>query len=177
MKENLIDNNLEKKMDLTLKVIEQGLAERDKIKLGLKWPSQKVSISNEEEIGKEFYDIIKKGLNVKEIKFKKSKEFSVKIDKKLTPELEAEGYARVICRNIQNMRKKAGLKKEDKIETVILGDEKFLNIIKRERSFIEERTNSKNLKFENISEKDRGTFKKKESFEIKERKVEVEINF
>ncbi len=177
VEERLIDEDLEKEMDLILKIIEQGLAERDKIKLGLKWPSQKVFINSEEEIGKRFYDIIKKGLNVKEIEIKKSKEFSVKIDERLSPELEAEGYARVLSRNIQNMRKKAGLKKEDKIEIILLGNEELIKILERKKVFIEERTNSKSLKFGKISEEDKGTFKKKETFKIKERDVEVRINF
>jgi hypothetical protein len=40
---------------------------------------------------------------------------TVRIDTRLTPELEAEGIAREVCRQLNGMRKKAGLKVEDRI--------------------------------------------------------------
>ena len=46
-------------------------------------------------------------------------EFNVELDTNMTPDLEAEGYARNIARGIQALRKKTGLVKEDFIELVI----------------------------------------------------------
>ena len=42
--EKKIDSELEKEMELLMKVIENGLAERDKAQIGLKWPLQKATI-------------------------------------------------------------------------------------------------------------------------------------
>lgn len=47
------------------------------------------------------------------------KQGNVYIDTKLTPELEAEGFAREVVRRIQSLRKESGLKKKDKIELSI----------------------------------------------------------
>ena len=55
-------------------------------------------------------------LNIKKIILKQSKQISVKLDTKLTPELEFEGYAREMSRQIQAFRKKLGLKKKDKVD-------------------------------------------------------------
>ena len=51
-----------------------------------------------------------------------SAEFSqgfVYVDMLLTPELEAEGYAREIIRRIQDMRKEVDLHVEDKIRAIV----------------------------------------------------------
>lgn len=47
---------------------------------------------------------------------------NVYIDTKLTPELEAEGYAREVVRRVQSLRKESGLKKRDKVELSIVSD-------------------------------------------------------
>ncbi len=49
------------------------------------------------------------------------------LNKELTPELELEGFAREIMRRIQNLRKKAGLQKKDRIDLFIKTDIKKLN--------------------------------------------------
>ena len=48
--------------------------------------------------------------------------FKIILDDKITPELEQEGFARELTRRIQNLRKKAGLKKQDKIKLNLVSD-------------------------------------------------------
>ncbi len=169
--ESKIDEGLEAIFNQTLEIIESGLAERDRNKIGLKWPLPKASIFIKE--GKRFKDIkeiIKNQLNVKDVEFKspvsKETEFDIKLDTKLTPELESEGYAREISRKIQAFRKKLGLNKEDKVETEIIVDEKFKKILESQKDFIKERTNSKEL---SVVTKGGEKFKNTQDFKIKEK--------
>ncbi len=175
--EKKIDKKLEENFECVLKIIERGLAERDKAKIGLKWPLAEAIIQCDKKLDKNFLEIISKQLNVKEIEIKKAKEISIKLDTTLTPELEAEGYAREISRQIQDFRKRLGLKKQDKVETwIIVDSEKFKKILETQKTFIKERTNSKKL---NILLQDVTTakekFKNKTNFKIKDKKGEIAI--
>ncbi len=153
IEKNKIDGELEKKFNFVLKIIESGLKERDKVQIGLKWPLSKSIINlKEKQVVKEFEELIKTQLNVKklEIKSSASDELSVELDTKITPELEAEGYARELSRMVQAFRKKLGLEKKDKVELFVFTDENFKKILETQKDFIKNRTNSK--KFQIISE-------------------------
>ena len=111
---------------------------------------------------KELTDIIKNHTNIKELEIKKGK-LNVKLDIKLTKELELEGYARELTRFIQESRKKAGLKKQDKIKLNI--NSKYdLSKMKKE---IMEKVNSLELDF---NKKD---YKNKSKQKIKDHEFEV----
>ena len=99
-----------------LGVVERGFAERDKVGIGLKWPLASASVLVDGKLSKDLVEIVKGQLNVKDVKVGKGKggEIEVKLDVKMTPELEAEGYAREISRKVQAARKKVGLVKGDK---------------------------------------------------------------
>ena len=167
-----INKKLEEEMKNVLKIIEAGLRERDKVQIGLKWPLAKAKIVFDKNLDKEFLEIIKGQLNIKKIEIKKGKKFSVELDTKITTELEAEGYAREISRQIQSFRKELGLEKKDKVDTIIIVDDDFKKILEDKKSFIEERTNSKKLEIVTTVKE---TFKNKTNFEIKDKKVSVII--
>lgn len=174
-KENMINKELESILSQTLEIIEAGLAKRDKQGIGLKWPLPKTTIFiKDNKKFKEIKEIIKNQLNVKEIIFKsptsKETEFNIELDTKLTPELEAEGYAREISRKIQAFRKKLGLNKEDKVETEIIVDENFKKTLESQKEFIKDRTNSQEI---NVVTKGGEKFKNKEDFKIKEKEVKI----
>jgi isoleucyl-tRNA synthetase len=69
-------------------------------------------------------------------------DISLFIDTSLTPELEAEGFAREIVRRIQSMRKELDLDVEQKISTIIKIDENKQNSLKKWESYIKEETRS-----------------------------------
>jgi len=116
-----VDEKLEKEFGLMLEVIEKGLAERDREKVGLKWPLSKAEVKST-KINKELIEIVKSQLNVKKIKMVTGKDIVVKLDTTMTPELEAEGYSREISRKVQAMRKNANLVKEDRIKLALSGE-------------------------------------------------------
>ena len=170
-----INPELEEEMKVVLEIIEKGLAERDKEKIGLKWPLAFASVSYYKPISEEMHEIIKNQLNVKDLEIllssPKNQEISVSLDTTLTPELEAEGYARNIIRNIQAFRKKLGLKQGQVVDTFIITDEKFKEILEKNKDLIAEKTNS-NLE---ILTKAKERFKNKILFKIKDKRGEIAI--
>lgn len=162
-----IDKKLEQNFDLILRIIEAGLAVRDKEGIGLKWPLSRAVISLDKKIDKSILDIISRQLNVKNIVIKKGKEFSVKLDTKLTPELEAEGFAREISRRVQSERKKKGLERKDTIELQLWVGSELKETLQPHLEFIKQRTSSKNVKF--VDGKMKGMIK----FKIKSKEIGI----
>ncbi len=142
-----INEKLEKEFEIALKIIEAGLAARDDAKIGLRWPLAKAKISGEFKVSEDVEKIIMKQLNVKKVEMKKGKELKVELDMKMTPELEAEGFAREFARKIQSERKNAGLKKGDMISMKVSCDKKLTEMLNKNIHFLLERTNSKKIDF------------------------------
>jgi len=173
---NKIDKKLEKDFEIVLKIIEAGLAKRDEAKIGLRWPLAEAEVQGDFVLSREFYEIIKKQLNVKKIKFVKGKEVSVSLDTKMTPELEAEGYAREMSRQVQAFRKELGLKKQEKIELFIFTDEELRKMLESLRKFLTERTNSVKLEiFPESVTTGKERFKKITDFRIKSKRGKIAI--
>ncbi|MFA4953094.1 MAG: isoleucine--tRNA ligase [Candidatus Pacearchaeota archaeon] len=171
-----INEKLELQMENVLKIIEVGLASRDKVQIGLKWPLAKAIIySKEHQPIKEFEEIIKSQLNVKKIELKTGNDYNeikVELDTKITPELESEGYAREMSRQIQAFRKEIGLEKTDEVELIIITDGEFKKILEKQKFFIKERTNSKKLEIVTTSKE---TFKNKTDFKIKDKRGTIAV--
>jgi len=140
-----INIKLEKEFEDAMNIIEAGLAQREKAGIGLKWPLARAFVSTPEKLSKGIEEIIARQLNVKKIEIKKQlgKEISVTLDTKMTPELEAEGYAREISRKVQDARKKAGLNKQQEIELVIQVDKELEKMLGIHLKTLKEKTNSK----------------------------------
>ena len=145
-----IDKKLEGAFEVAFKIIEKGLAERDKLKIGLKWPlaSAKITLTETLDPANYLKDIIARQLNVKKIEVKLGNEFSVELDTKITPELESEGIARELSREIQAERKNAGLNKTDRINLIINSDKENTKKLEQVKEFIMKRTGSIQLLFE-----------------------------
>ncbi len=174
-----IDKKLEERFGVVLRIIEKGLAERDKAGIGLRWPLREIRIFSKENL-KDFNEIIKSQLNIKVVKFEspasKGTELDIEIDTETTPELEAEGYAREISRHIQDFRKKLGLQKKDLIELFIITDENFKDILESRKNFIKERTNSKKIGiFAHGKMNTKERFKNKTNFSIKDKRGEIAV--
>ena len=167
-----INKKLEGEFDIALQIIEKGLAARDEKGIGLRWPLGKITISYDKRLEKNLLEIILRQLNIKKIEQKKAKKISVKLDTKITPELEAEGYAREMSRKVQGFRKKLGLEKKNRIELFIITDDKFKKTLEKNKSFIQDRTNSKNI---NIVTTDKEKFKNKINFVIKDKRGKIAI--
>lgn len=126
----LINKELEEKMKLVRQVVVEGLSQRAKAGIKVRQPlaSLKIQITKS-KLQKELLDLIKEEINVKEIEFGKE----TKLDTRITSVLKEEGLVREIMRNIQEMRKKAGYKPQDKVLIRYSGDDYLKNILKRNK--------------------------------------------
>jgi len=151
----LIDGKLEKEFGVVFDIIEKGLAERDKAGIGLKWPLAKAVVKTDRKINGELQEIIKAQLNVKkvEVKVDEVKVVSVRLDTKMTRELESEGYAREISRKVQAARKKAGLVKTDLIRLGVVMDKELRGLVGNQVDFIKERVNAESIVLNEEGEK------------------------
>lgn len=119
--ENMISDDLEMKMDLIRKLAEAGHSKRKELGLKVRQPLKELRIYNSiTGFSDELLNILKDELNVKTITISEGKgELAVDYDTELTPNLEAEGKAREIVRNIQEERKKMGTKIDDRVDVVL----------------------------------------------------------
>ena len=93
------------------------------------------------------------------------------LDTTLTPELEAEGFAREIVRRIQSMRKELDLDVEDRIETQIKAGSKKAESLKNWEDYIKGETRSKEL---SLVEKPKGKLVK--NWKIEDLEIEIGIS-
>jgi len=172
--EKKINLDLEKEMETVMKIIEAGLSERDKAQIGLKWPLQKATAYGKYlDFEDELIEILKSQLNLKEIILEDGEELKVELDIKSTPELEQEGYARELVRQVQEFRKKLGLNKKDLIELYIASSDGFNEIISNKIEFIKARTNSKKVDFVTTLQKEK--FKNTAEFNIKDKRGHIGV--
>ncbi len=171
LNERKIDDKLEREFELALKIIELGLSERDKLKIGLRWPLSKASVLSKNILSRDLQEIIKRQLNIKKITMKKGEKLIVEIDGAQTYELLAEGFARELTRNIQAERKKSGLVKNDFIYLKIACDGELKKMLTPHINFLLDRTNSKNIYF--VDDKEINSPK---IFMIKDRKIFINFS-
>ena len=123
-----IDKKLNELMDLTRKIAALGLKARAAAGIKVRQPLQKLRILNLKlQIEKELIELLKEELNIKEVESVKNLpegpgwlietngRISVALNTELTAELKEEGLIRELVRNIQEMRRDAGLKPQEKI--------------------------------------------------------------
>jgi isoleucyl-tRNA synthetase len=108
---------LETKMELVKEIVNQGRFLRSEKGMKLRQPLAKLEVVAPGEKPKEnLLQVIAKELNVKQVEWSTGEELQIKFDFTLTPELQAEGAARELMREIQKLRKKAGLKLEQQVK-------------------------------------------------------------
>lgn len=105
-------------MTIVRGLITEGLSQRAAAGIKVRQPLSSVTLAFESDNREGFCEIVSDELNVKEVKLATGAG-SITIDTKLTPELEAEGVARELTRQIQNVRKNAGFKVDDRIKLKI----------------------------------------------------------
>ncbi|MFH1332227.1 MAG: isoleucine--tRNA ligase [archaeon] len=142
----MINKKLEEQMEFVKTIIQEALAQREKAQLGVRWPLKKLLVTADDagvEAVNNLKDVLMFQLNVKAVRVDKGN-FSVALDTELTPELEAEGFSREITRRIQEMRKKANLKKQDLIELSVVSSYD-LSKFKKE---VQKKVGAKTISFE-----------------------------
>jgi isoleucyl-tRNA synthetase len=185
--ENLIDKELEKKMELVRETVKLALAERAKAGIKVRQPLQKLKVQNEKltlrpgsglmpsevealKINEELLGLIKEEVNVREIAFDSKIKGEVELDVKITSELEEEGILRETIRNLQQMRKEMGFTKKDIISIQFKCEAEVKEFLLKNKERIISETKAKDLK-----EVKKDKFKIEKKVNIKGEKLTLSI--
>lgn len=117
IEEDFVEDELEEKMDRARDIVTKGLAKRREEGIKVRQPLQKIKFNDKElSLEEEIKELMKQELNVKNVVFDSTlRKGEVKLDTEITIELRNEGFLREVIRKVQEMRKSAGLSKEDSI--------------------------------------------------------------
>jgi len=148
-KKKFIERDLNEKMDLVRKIVSLGLELRARAKIKVRQPLTKLKIKNLKlKTGDELLNLIRDELNVKEIEmfeefgeeknwiFAEEGDVKIALNIEITLQLKEEGTLRDFIRQVQEMRKKAGLKPKDKISIHFSGTGKLNHFLIKNKKFI-----------------------------------------
>lgn len=249
--EGLISEELEASMAILSEIVQSALALREKIQLGVRWPLKELAIATKDEkvmkAVTNLSDVLKKQVNVKEVKILESlPNLKVKIkadysklgpqfgdkapkiiaqlaidspetvlrqmqekgkyscrigseiveitkehlivarevpapyeegasrhglvylNREMTDELEAEGFAREVMRRVQALRKKAGLQKSDSISLFIKTDEDLKGMLKVWTLMIKEKVGASQIRISELEPSKKHSFVSSEKVKGKE---------
>ncbi len=109
--ETKIDKKLENHMQIVKNIVEIAHKKRREKHVKVRQPLSKITVSLDDKLSnlKQYEKLLQTELNIKKVVWKKAKQFKVKLDFELTPDLKQEGEARDLIRKIQNKRKKMKL--------------------------------------------------------------------
>jgi len=105
--------------------------------------SKKLNIKNNED----FLELIKEEVNVKEVVFDVKLTEEVWLDTNITFELREEGMLRDLVREIQAVRKTAGLTPKDKVAAKLELPKEILEVAKKNEKVLAKETNLKSVQF------------------------------
>ncbi|MDI6883081.1 MAG: isoleucine--tRNA ligase [Patescibacteria group bacterium] len=144
---SFINEKLEKEMVQVREIVAKVLAKRTELGIKVRQPLKKLKVKSEKlKVDKKLLELIKDEVNVKEIVFDPKIKEEIELDTKITKELKEEGYIREIIRQVQDLRKKAGLTPRDKIELKYFTESKNLaNLISKFQEEIKLETRSLSL--------------------------------
>jgi isoleucyl-tRNA synthetase len=142
----LIHSTLEAKMELAKNAVNQAHSLRRDQGIKLRQPLAELTVvAPGEQPQDNLLEVIAKEVNVKQVNWQSGDELKVKLNLQLTPELEAEGEARELMREIQKLRKKSGLKIDQQAKVGVP------NWPQDWQSEIEQKTNTQLVKKDKLS--------------------------
>lgn len=136
------DEKVIENMKETRKIVSLALEKRMAANIKVRQPLSGLIIKNHElKDKKEYLDLIKDEINIKNISFNEKLEDEVELDITITPELQKEGNIRDFIRAIQELRKNQNLKPQDSIRLLVETDEVGKKFIKESENEIKKPTN------------------------------------
>ena len=161
-------NDIESNMAVIQELVEDIATERAKMGSNLRWPLKQVFICGKDKAANKavemFEDVLKQQGNIKNIvyitadKMPRDKEpcsysgGQMVIDFDVTPEIEAEGYARELIRRIQQMRKDMKLNVEQFIDIRVNAEDYLVKLFSTWKDFISNEVRAKSIEFTDAEE-------------------------
>lgn len=170
VKEDLINEPLEKEMAQVREIVRLTLQARAKAGYKVRQPLSELQIKGKPFDNQQLEELIIDEVNVKKVQFVDSlsesedwikieeNELSVALSIQLTPELEAEGLIREIIRAIQSMRKESGLTPQDQINVHYQGSDELAQLIEENKDSIQKENRAQ--KIQRLTNGDLSKFKK-----------------
>jgi len=134
-----IDEEVLNQMETMRNLVETSHALRGAAKIRIRQPLASATIKN--DLDNDLKEILKDEINVKEIFVNSNIEDDIQLDTKITAVLQEEGDLRDLLREIQDLRKKAGLSPSDKIELFYSTENPRADLIEKFSEQIENETN------------------------------------
>lgn len=134
------DKKVLKNMTVVREMVSLGLMERQKLNIKVKQPLKSLTIT--QKLSKEYLDLIKEEVNVKEVFIGTE----IKLDSEITEELRLEGDYRELLRFVQSLRKDANLSPSDMI--TIVTPKSNEGIVKTFETELKRTAGIKEIKFE-----------------------------
>ncbi len=161
---SLMNEELEYSMSLVKGIVDLVVAERAKMGSKLRWPLLRIFVRGSDAsvnaAVKRFNSILADQANVKMVLYLRKDEIPPKgmepvafsggdvfIDFNVTPEIEAEGYARELIRRIQQMRKDMKLNVEQSVFCEVSAEEELVSLFEIWKDHISNEVRAKSLTF------------------------------
>jgi len=117
------DEKLLEQMILVRKICELGNAQRKEKQIPVKQPLAEIKVYGDvfQDLDKKdsLVQLIKEELNLEKVTFVKNKDLKIKLDTQISPRLEQKRQAREVIRSIQQARKQADCRLDQKIEVTL----------------------------------------------------------
>lgn len=125
-----------------------SLEARAKVGVKVRQPLNKMKVKSEKlKEQKELLEILADEINVKQVVFDDKIQGDVELDIEITEELKNEGVLREITRGVQDLRKKAGLQPENRIELFIETSEEIRLILENNKNDFQKGVGADSLEF------------------------------
>lgn len=144
-----VNTKLISQMAEVRRLVSLALEERSKSGLKVRQPLQTLMVAGETpaNLVPELISLIKDEVNVKEVKWQTDLAEPVKLDLELTPALIAEGELRDLIRQIQDLRKQAGLNPGTPTVLVVSPAHEKRELIERETTTLKRLTSLRAIEF------------------------------
>jgi isoleucyl-tRNA synthetase len=126
VREECLDENLLLAMERVRQIVSLGLEAREKAKVNVRQPLSCVTVYGAKTLPTDLANVLKDELNVKEVLFFGTigdRPSELKLDTVLTPSLLREGLVRELVRQVNVLRKEAGLTIEDQISLALFAED------------------------------------------------------
>jgi isoleucyl-tRNA synthetase len=110
-----VDEALLKKMDMVRQAASAGLEKRAEVSIPVRQALAKATVSTPFDGEDWMAEVLQAELNVQEIAWNKAEKLEVELNTEITPELRRLGLLRELVRNINSLRKEAGLTPSDNV--------------------------------------------------------------
>lgn len=142
-----IDEVVLKDMEETREVVRVGLELRAKAGVKVRQPLATLTVERATPLADEYNQLILDEINVKQVVYQKELPEGASLDLEITFELAMEGEAREFIRSIQEMRKKAGLQPDDRIQLTVQASDSAQAVLKAHHNEISSTTGATKITF------------------------------